>query len=187
MKGSAMAGFNKDTVREVNDFYPTPSSTTRAILDLVNLKGSIYEPACGNGAISKVLEEYYPNGKIYSSDLFDRGYGKVGYDFIKHDYEFEKFDNIITNPPFKLAKEFIQKALLLANDKVIMFAKIQLLEGVKRQKFLKESPLKYVYVFSKRQSLYANGIKGNKGSSTMCFAWYVWEQGYIGEPIIRWI
>ena len=72
-----------------------------------------------------------------------------------------------------------------------MFAKIQLLEGTKRREMFDNTPLKYVYVFSKRQNPLRNGSptdeKGKPWASTMCFAWFVWEQGYISEPIIRWL
>lgn len=71
--------------------------------------------------------------------------------------DFEKVDNIITNPPYKYAKEFIEKALETSNNKVAMFCKIQLLEGVSRYELFKNSPLKTVYVFTKRQNPLRNG------------------------------
>lgn len=88
-------------------------------------------------------------------------------------------------------REFTEKALELAEDKVIMFGKIQFLESKSRREFLESSPLKYIYVFSERQNPLRNGKSvdenGKKWSSTMCFAWYVWEKGYEGEPIVRWL
>lgn len=111
-------------------------------------------------------------------------------DFLTYKFN-RKFDNIITNPPFNLAQEFIEHALELSNDKVIMFAKIQFLEGSKRRNMFDSTPLKYVYVFTKRVNPLRNGEeldeKGKPWSSTMCFAWFVWEKGYEGEPIIRWL
>jgi len=72
-----------------------------------------------------------------------------------------------------------------------MFAKIQLLESEKRKELFKEYPPKYIYVFSKRINLWRNGSKvdekGKPWSSTMCFAWFVWEVGYKGESMVRWI
>ena len=72
-----------------------------------------------------------------------------------------------------------------------MFAKIQLLEGDKRRKMFDNSPLKYVYVFSKRVNPLRNGEatdeNGKPWASTMCFAWFVWDLEYEGEPIIRWL
>lgn len=192
LNGYSMAGTSVSRERIANDYYATPPETTKAILDKVELTGSILEPACGEGHISNVLKEYYPNSDIVSTDLIERGYayGVGGIDFLNHDFN-EKYDNVITNPPFKLAKEFIEKALSISNDKVIMFAKIQLLEGVSRKDMFKNTPLKYVYVFSKRQNPFRNGSpvdeNGKRWASTMCFAWYVWEHGYEGEPVIRWI
>jgi hypothetical protein len=76
-----------------------------------------------------------------------------------------------------LAQEFIERALEMTNDKVVIFAKIQLLEGIKRRAMFDNSPFKYVYVFSKRQYTLRNGSevdeKGKPWSNTMCFAWFV--------------
>lgn len=103
----------------------------------------------------------------------------------------EKFNNVITNPPFSLAKEFVEKALQISTDKVIMFAKIQFLEGIQRKEFFAKYPPKTVYVFSKRVNPLRNGIevdeKGKPWASTMCFAWFVWELGYTGVPSIKWL
>ncbi len=184
-------GKSKTWQREKHDFYATPEETTRALLDVLALEGSILEPACGIGHISKVLKEYYPENEIISTDLIDRGFGEGGIDFLNHDYG-RRFDNIITNPPFKLAKEFVEKALTITNDKVIMLMKIQFLESKGRREFLENSPLKYVYCFSERQSTMRNGWKinpktGKPWSTALFLAWFVWEIGYEGEPIVRWL
>lgn len=113
-----------------------------------------------------------------------------GVDFLTENYP-EKFNNVITNPPFSLAKEFAEKALEVSTGKVILFAKIQFLEGRQRKDFFATHPPKAVYVFSKRVNPLRNGLEvdenGKPWSSTMCFAWFVWEHGYTGEPCIRWI
>lgn len=181
--------------RAENDFYATPFYATEAILDHEKLAGTILEPACGEGHISKVLMERYPNSKIVSTDLVQREdkFGcnvRGGVDFLSNEYN-ERFDNVITNPPFSLAKEFVEKGLQITNDKVIMFAKIQFLEGQQRKDFFAKTPLKYIYVFSKRVAPLNNGKpfdeNGKPWSSTMCFAWFVWEHGYTGGPVVRWL
>lgn len=195
LQGTNLAGMSTTRNRVENDFYATPFDTTKAILDKEKLVGSILEPACGQGHISKILKEYYPHNEILSTDLElreDKFNCNIqgGIDFLTYSFN-RKFDNVITNPPFKLAKEFIERGLEIANDKVIMFAKIQLLEGQDRKQMFLNTPLKTVYVFSKRQNPLRNGAeldeKGKPWSSTMCFAWFVWKQGYEGEPVIRWI
>ena len=195
LTGTNLAGMSTTRDRVEDDFYATPEGAIKDILDREILNGSILEPACGEGHISKLLKEYYPTSEIISTDLIQRddkfNIGVQGnIDFLTYDYN-RKFDNVITNPPFNLAQEFIERALQLSNNKVIMFAKIQLLEGTKRREMFDNTPLKYVYVFSKRQNPLRNGSptdeKGKPWASTMCFAWFVWEQGYIGEPIIKWL
>ena len=133
------------------------------------------------------------------SDLINRGYGNGEFVFINENWEDrldllipKKVDWIITNPPYSLAKEFIDKSLAMTNKGVAMFLKIQFLEGQARREWFKNSSLKYVYVFSKRQDPFRNGDEvnpktGKKWGSTMCFAWFIWKHGYNGEPIIRWI
>jgi hypothetical protein len=69
----------------------------------------------------------------------------------------------------------------------IMLLKIQFLEGQARRKLFEKYPPKYVYVNSTRQTCYINGDMSKKMSSASCYCWFVWEKGYTGEPIIRWI
>lgn len=82
--------------RAAYEFYPTPPEATRALLSAEGFEGSIWEPACGDGAISKVLEA--AGYQVVSTDLIDRGYGAGGHDFLKSDKPLAK--NIITNPPY---------------------------------------------------------------------------------------
>ena len=126
-----------------------------------------------------------------ATDLIDRGYGIGDIDFLTYNFD-DKVDWIVTNPPYSLAKEFIDKSLSITNKGVAMFLKIQFLEGQARRDWFKETPLKYVYVFSKRQDPLRDGQAlnpktGKKWGSTMCFAWFIWEHNYDGEPIVRWI
>lgn len=195
LSGASLAGMSPSRSRVKDDFYATPFYATEAILDKEQLHGSILEPAAGEGHISKVLFERYPNSQIVSTDLAQRndkfGCGVVGgVDFLTESYP-SKFDNVITNPPFSLAKEFAERALEISREKVILFAKIQFLEGQQRKDFFTTHPPRSVYVFSKRVNPLRNGIEvdenGKPWSSTMCFAWFVWEHGFTGEPGIRWL
>lgn len=194
-QGSRLAGTSNLHKREKNDFYATDPKSVKALLDVANIRGeSFYEPCCGQGHISKVLKKHYPKSRHYASDLIDREYGTGYVDFLKVGTFFgkSKFDWIITNPPFKHAQEFVEKSLSMTNTGVAMFLKIQFLEGQTRQQFLKDTPLKYVYVFSARQNPWRNGIEinpdtGKRWEGTMCFAWFVWKHGYKGEPKVRWL
>lgn len=174
--------------RPKHDFYATQSKSVEAVLDKEKFKGNILEPCCGVGSISEVLKNH--KYKTYSNDLINRGYGETFKDFLKDD--FQVYDNVITNPPFKYAKQFIEKSLKITRRKVAMFCRVQLLEGVSRLKLFQNTPLKKVYVFSNRQVPYHNGLKinprtGKKWAGTLCFAWFVWEHGYQGKPTIDWL
>lgn len=102
----------------------------------------------------------------------------------------ERQSDILTNPPYKYAKEFVLKALESVDNgrKVIMLLKVQFLESDNRYKDLfSKYPPKYVYVFSKRILCRINGDFSKNTSSAMCYCWYVWQKGFKGETILRWI
>jgi len=176
-QGGKIAGGNPSRGRVENDFYATHPDSVKALLEVEAILYPALEPACGEGHISRLLEPYTTK----STDLIDRGYGNVGIDFLTSEFLGE-YNTVITNPPFNLFQEFVEKALKVAKKKVIMFGKLQALEGVKRATFLQKTPLRTVYVFKRRQQPMRNGksndeITGKKMSSTMAFAWYVWEIG----------
>ena len=180
--------------REVNDFYSTDPESLEIFLKALERDGfklhkDIWECACGMGHLSKVLENKGYN--VASSDLIDRGYGKVGLNFLSHEgmiLKDAKID-ILTNPPYKYAKEFVEHSLDVLEDGYycIMFLKIQFLEGKDRRNLFDKYPPKYVYVNSARQTCYINGDMSKKMSSATCYCWFVWEKGFTGEPTIRWI
>ena len=175
--------------REKDDFYPTHPQATWALLDKEHFDGVIWEPACGDGAISKVLIE---NGEeVYSSDLVDRGYGDSRVDFLM-EYT-ARAPNIITNPPFRLGQKFVEKSLEITGahknpGKIAMLLKLTFLEGVDRQPFFKSTPLARVHVFSNRVPFKRNGTDGGRsGKGMIAFAWFVWEHGHEGPPVLDWI
>lgn len=193
LKGRSLVGASVNYARVENDFYATDPQSVRDLLDIADIDGdSFYEPCVGQGHIAEVLKEYYPLAKHYASDLIDRGYpNTIIRDFLKDDINI-KADWVITNPPYKHAKGFIDKSLSVANKGVAMFLKIQFLEGQARKEWFKKNPPRFVYVFSKRQDPLRNGESlnpktGKKWGSTMCFAWFVWEKDFSGDTIVKWI
>ena len=104
----------------------------------------------------------------------------------------ENTRDITTNPPYKYAQEFIEHGLEISPNgtKIAMLLKVQFLEGQSRLKLFRQSPPKYIYVFSKRVLCAKNGdfqkmIDG--GGSAIAYAWFVWVKGNKDEPVIRWI
>lgn len=186
---SRIKGLHSVREREQHDFYATDPESTNLMLSKITLNGNILEPNCGEGHISEVLKQ--KGYSVYSTDLIDRGYGEeVGIDFLTHDYG-KKFDNVVMNPPFKDIELFINKALEVSNDKVVVFARLQLLESVRRKAMFESTPIKVVLVHSSRQCAWKNGSptdeNGKKWASTQAYAWFVWEHGYEGKPEIEWI
>jgi hypothetical protein len=167
--------------RNEHDFYPTPPHVTEDLFMKESFPGTIWECACGDGAMSKIIEHH--SNLVMSSDLIDRGYGETGIDFLTTN---RKCDNIITNPPFKLAEKFAYHAMDCATKKVALFLKLIFLEGQSRQKLFATTPLKCVYVYSKRVQLTRNGIAMENGGM-IAFAWFVWDKMYVGKPRISWI
>lgn len=193
LSGGQLAGGNSTTEKADNDFYATNPQTVREFLTItfeefenINV---IWENACGEGHLSDVLKEYF-DCKIIDTDLVDRNYCEKTIDFLNSDFN-PNADLIITNPPFSLVNDFILKGLEKTNRYLVYLCKIQMLETVGRKEILESSPLKYIYVHSKRQATWKDGKEldpqGKKWATTMCLAWFVWDKEYKGEPIVRFI
>lgn len=182
--------------RDEDDFYATHPDAVKDFLNALEdyndglTCNKILEPCAGNGHISEVLKE--KGYEVLSWDLIQREYplDRVG-DFLTYD-GLQVDADVVTNPPFKLALEFVNKALDVVTDgrRVCMFMKVQFLEGMKRWKYLySKNCMKYVYVNVRRQNTAKRGefeLYG-EGSKTQCYCWFVFEKGFEGEPIVRWI
>jgi len=154
------------------DEYATPTYCTRALMKREQFDGNVWECACGSGQMVSVIEKYNP---CTGTDIL------FGVDFLRQDV---KVDNIITNPPYKLALQFAIHGLKLTTKKLALFLRLNFLEGQGRYNFFINNPPKMVYVFSKRQTLSATGVTSG---GTIAYAWYVWEKGYKGCPCLSWI
>lgn len=175
--------------REINDYYATDPIAVKYLLELEQFSENIWEPACGENFITNVLKEH--GHKVRTSDIIDRLHdGSIEIiDFLKSN---ETFDgDIITNPPYKYAKDFVEKAMESITDghKVAMFLKLTFLESKSRRDMFKKYPPKYLYVSSSRLACAKNGKLDKNGrclGSAIAYGWFVWEKGFTGEPRIRW-
>jgi hypothetical protein len=144
-------------------------------------KDNIIECASGEGAIVKILQQ---NGfsSIDQCDIkFNRNY------FDNH----KKYHQAITNPPFKLAFEFIQHSKEIILNRFALLLPLSYLHGKTRYDRIwtdKEYPLAKVYAFT-RYILFGDPLRedGKYGTGMVAFGWYVWDKEWQGEPIIRWI
>ena len=128
--------------------------------------------------------------EVISTDLIYRGFGDPEpLDFLKDTLEDFEGD-IITNPPYKYALEFIQRALesVQTGRKVAMFLKLTFLEGKKRKEFFLHNPPKTIYVSSSCLNCAMNGdFEKYTLNNAICYAWFVWKKGFRGDPVIKWI
>lgn len=161
--------------QEGEDFYPTPEWATRALIANEKFSGNIWEPACGNGAMSEVLRQ--TGLEILSTDLFDRGYG-TRYDFLnsQNNWDNINWDNIITNPPYNLAEDFVSVGLRTAKYKLALLLRLSFLESGRRfNSIFSKIPPTRIWVFSERITFYPNGVQTG-GTGTLAYAWFVWDK-----------
>lgn len=167
-----------------DDYHQTPECATEALLSVEQFQGAIWEPACGEGAISKVLERH--GHEVISTDLVDRGYGKSRVDFLMELRGLAP--NIISNPPFKNASEFAIKAHDLATNKVAFLCRLGWLEGMERyETVFRPFPMARVWVFSRRlPMMHREGFSGVK-SNAIAFCWFVWDKSHAGSTHLGWL
>lgn len=164
------------------DFFPTPRWATFALIDNESFTGDIWECACGDGSMSEVLSE--TGLPVKSSDLYDRGYGESGHDFLKPRWT---ADNIITNPPYNCAEGFVAAGLQSANRKFGLLLRLAFLEGANRAKgIFSQSPPSRVWVFSERITFYPAGAE-RKGGGTTAYAWFIWDKDAPSRTELHWL
>lgn len=166
-----------------DDLYETPAQATEALLRVEKLPKSIWEPACGRGAISEVLEA--AGHSVVSTDLVDYGYGVPGCDFLMEWEKPRDIEAIVTNPPYKLADQFVRKALELVPT-VYMLLRWAYAEGVGRSDII-DGNLSRVWLGRERlPMMHRDGREGKiQGQSAMPFAWFVFEQNPANPGVIK--
>lgn len=170
------------------DFFPTPAWATRALCEVLidrlgELRGPVWEPACGDGSMARPLGEYFST--VHASDVHEYGFGEVR-DFLIP-MEGEPDANwIITNPPFRLAEQFVERALSVAWTGCAMLVRTSFLEGVGRhERLFRSRPPAYVLQFAERVPMF-KGRLDPTGSTATSYCWIVWVSGYPGTEM-HWI
>ena len=170
--------------RADKDYYATEPSATDWLCRIESFHGPILEPACGEGHMSRVLADH--GYEVVSRDLADRGFGEVA-DFLSPENT-EWGGDIVTNPPYAFAQDFVEKALSIIPEgrKVAMFLKLTFLEGKRRASLFDFAPPARIWVSRSRLKCARNGNFENVGGSATAYAWFVWEKGFAGRPEVRW-
>jgi hypothetical protein len=172
------------------DFFPTPLWATRALFRHVlpalgvETVGRVWEPACGEGHMAEVINEF-AGLPVIATDIFDYGYGSAPYDFLGGIFSaplIEQVDWIITNPPFKPAEQFALRALDFARVGVALLLPIQWVEGEDRYfSLFRDRPPTLIAPFVERVPM----VKGRwdpDASTATCYAWFVWVRDTARAP-----
>lgn len=181
------ASNHSDGERAHRDLYCTHPSAVEALLKVETFSRDIWEPAAGLLHISKTLEEH--GHRVRSSDIEARCEGVEEKDFLFMDCE-QWWGDIITNPPYSTAGEFVLKSLQSVEhgSKVAMLLRLLFLEGQQRRREIFENaPPHTVYVFSRRTVCAKNGDFSAHAAAAQCFAWFVWIKGWKGDTTVKWI
>lgn len=183
MKGKNFSCNNKVAKRSKNDFYQTPYSITRHLLnnETFDYNLTVLEPCCGNNAIVNILKEKWSNNLITYYDIET--------DFLK---EINKYEYGILNPPYRLAYDFILKCKEVCNKKFAMLLPLNYLHGKKRYDDIycdHTYPLKKVYIFTRYPLLTIDNVRsdGCYNTGMMVYGWFVFEKEYEGKTVIDWI
>lgn len=174
LSAQSIIGGGKKENRVELDHYPTPKEATIALMDFLHDECSfhfqdklnIWEPACGDGAISEVIKTYGHN--VISSDLKNYGYGVTGLDYLIHNETYD-CDAIITNPPFNISQQFIE--LSMGKRFVVMLLKSQYWHAAKRANLFKKHTPTYICPLTWRPD-FSGG-----GAPTMDVMWCIWIRG----------
>jgi hypothetical protein len=173
--------------RQENDFYPTPDWVTEALLHCVTLRGPVWEPCCGDGAMVRVIEQR--GHRVVASDLADRGFGETGVDFLRCRTFGYGCQSMVTNPPYGdgggSAKgvhapgallHFVYHAIRLteqADGQLALLVRFQWLAGRKAANLISSGPLAKVIVLRKRIRWFDMGPLTNHGQHH--HAWLFWD------------
>lgn len=168
-----------------NDCYETPPEAVRALMAVEPLPERLWEPACGPGAIVRELRAV--GHDVLATDLVDYGCenSQSGVDFLLPGFDASDRQAIVTNPPFKLASEFVARALELC-PLVVMLLRLQFLEGSRRSPIIDGGHLARVNVFRNRlPMMHRDGWEGPRAPSTTAYAWFVWDRAHTGPTTLN--
>lgn len=172
------------------DDFPTPPWATRAfcehvLADEIQPHHSVWEPACNRGYMAKPLKEYF--GRVLASDvhLYDGMKQSQIFDFLMPGEPlFSDVDWIITNPPFRLAAQFIQRGLEIATVGVAVIVRTAFIESVGRYNDIYRDNPPTIIAFSSERIPMVKGRYDPKASTATSYSWLIWIKGQApGAPL----
>lgn len=169
------------------DYYATPPLATKMLLELEWFSKTILEPACWEWHISEILKENWYS--VVSSDIIDRWYWNVQDYLEKSELDVLWWNgDIITNPPYTKANEFVTRSMEIMNNwwKLAMLLRVQFLEWVARHKLFEKYPPKTIYVSSRTIRCAKNWDFKNATGNASTYCWFIREKGFKWDPSIKW-
>jgi hypothetical protein len=179
-----------DFARRPKDFYATPAWVTEALLRHVSLRGPVWEPCCGDGAMARVLAAH--GLAVQASDIADRGFGDSGIDFLACTRLPAGCRSIVTNPPYGEAApadaprksatallDFLRHALGLTagvRGQLALLVRLQWLAGQRAAALLSAAPFAATIVLTRRIRWFDMGAETNHGQHH--HAWIVIDHAH---------
>ena len=176
-RSTAVMQRRKEPHNSLDDF-PTPPWATRAVCEYLRFIGETIgemkarEPAANRGHMAGPLKEYFQD--VEASDIHDYGVGIPVNDYLFGPHP-SRVDWTITNPPFRLAEQFISRALATSDRGVAMIVRTAFLEGINRYQniFAIHRPA-FVLQFTERVVMH-RGKLSEKGSTATAYCWVIWR------------
>lgn len=179
----AIKGFAHIPIYERNDddWYVEPEWCVEGLFEKIPFQGMIHDPACGKGTIPFTAKRL--GYKATGSDIVFRGYGKFKeIDFLD---SCTFYHNIVMNPPYKQAEDFIKHSLKFAHLQIACLVRLAFLEGQKRKEGLySEYPPTKVLVLSRRASMPPGNFEGKAEGGKVAYCWMVWDKNLMCEDYI---
>jgi hypothetical protein len=168
-----------DFERVDNDWYVEPMWVVRKLLAACHFEGEIHDPCCGQGTIPQAAHNagYVATG----ADIVDRGYAPAKrLDFMTDPHV---YDNIIFNPPYKFAEQFIHRAMIMVRGKIAVIVNIKFLASQGRyDRLFQQIPPAEVFICSRRPSMPPGGGAVEAKGGTADYCWIVWDMGKRPRP-----
>jgi hypothetical protein len=177
--------------RAEHDFYVEPEWVSERLFEAERFEGPIHDPACGIGriAIAATAAGYVASGSDINIGMLSFTWD-FHYDYV-NDMTPSIFlsNNIVSNPPFGKARQFIERAIREAR-KVAMFLPARFMFGVACSQWLASTHPRRIYHLVPRPSvppgkLVLSGMKPMSAKEDSI--WIIWEQGYSGAPEMGWL
>jgi hypothetical protein len=142
------------------DDFQTPPHGVAPLLPFLEKTWTIWEPAAGKGNITRYLRAH--GLSVVSSDI------KNGSAFSFLTYRPREFDCIVTNPPFSLKNEFLERAYALGKPFAFLLP-LTTLESRRRQDLFRRHGVQIV-LFDRRLNF--ETPSGTGSSSWFATAWF---------------